>query len=163
MDLNEKNLSTKQPAAQTHARVSQPHEHGRRPRRTQTTARQGPQSFNRSDSTQTSASLKRGGRRYPFPKSARVLLRREFLSLQRRGKRSYSQHFVVISAPASGNRSRLGITATRRFGKAAVRNRMKRMLREFFRTRQARTTPAHSIRIIPKAAADPLDSVQVAE
>jgi len=163
MDLNEKNLSTKQPAAQTHARVSQPHEHGRRPRRTQTTARQGPQNFDRSDSTQTSASLKRGGRRYTFPKSARVLMRREFLSLQRRGKRLYSQHFVVISAPASGNHSRLGITATRRFGKAVARNRMKRILREFFRTRQARITPAQNVLIIPKVGADTLDFAQVVE
>src|SRR5215510_3157980 len=163
MDLNEKNLSTKQPAAQTHARISQPHEHRRRSRRAQTTPRQGPQTFDRADSTQTSASLKRGGQRSTFPKSARVLMRREFLSLQQRGKRLYSQHFVVISALAAGKQSRLGITATRRFGKAVVRNRMKRILREFFRRHQAQITPAQNILIIPKVGADTLDFVQVAE
>jgi ribonuclease P protein component len=163
MDLNEKNLSTKQPAAQTHARISQPHEHSRRARHSQTTPRQGPQTVNRSDSTQTSASLKREGQRYAFPKSARVLTRREFLSLQQRGKRLYSQHFVVISTPASGKRSRLGITATRRFGKAVVRNRMKRILREFFRKCRARITPAQNILIIPKVGADALDFARVAE
>jgi len=69
----------------------------------------------------------------------------------------------VVSALAAGNHSRLGITATRRFGKAVVRNRMKRILREFFRTRQARITPAQSILIIPKVGADTLDFAQVAE
>ncbi len=163
MDLNEKNLSTKQPATQTHARISHPDEHGGRSRRPQTTSRQGPQTFDRSDSTQASAPLNPEGQRYAFPKSARLLIRREFLSLQQRGKRRHSPHFVVVSAPAQGRRSRLGITVTRRFGKAVVRNRMKRVLREFFRTRQVYITPAQNILIIPKVGADALEFIQVAE
>ena len=163
MDLNEKNLSTKQPATQTHARISHPDEHGGRSRRPQTTSRQRPQTFDRSDSTQASAPLNPEGQRYAFPKSARLLIRREFLSLQQRGKRRHSPHFVVVSAPAPGRRSRLGITVTRRFGKAVVRNRMKRVLREFFRTRQVYITPAQNILIIPKVGADALEFIQVAE
>jgi ribonuclease P protein component len=163
MDLNEKNLSTKQPATQTHARISQPHEHDSRSRRPQTTPRQRPQTSDRSDSTQTSASLNRGVQRYTFPKSARLLVRREFLSLQQQGKRRHSRHFVVVSAPAPGQRSRLGITATRRFGKAVVRNRMKRVLREFFRTRLTQIIPAQNILIILKVGADTLDFTQVTE
>jgi len=163
MDLNEKNLSTKQPATQTHARISHPDEHGGRSRRPQTTSRQRPQTFDRADSTQASAPLNPEGRRYAFPKSARLLIRREFLSLQQRGKRRHSPHFVVVSAPAPGRRSRLGITVTRRFGKAVVRNRMKRVLREFFRTRQVYITPAQNILIIPKVGADALEFIQVAE
>ena len=163
MDLNEKNLSTKQPATQTHARISHPDEYGGRSRRPQTTSRQRPQTFDRSDSTQASAPLNPEGQRYAFPKSARLLIRREFLSLQQRGKRRQSPHFVVVSAPAPGRRSRLGITVTRRFGKAVVRNRMKRVLREFFRTRQVYITPAQNILIIPKVGADALEFIQVAE
>ncbi len=163
MDLNEKNLSTKQPATQTHARISHPDEHGGRSRRPQTTSRQRPQTFDRADSTQASAPLNPEGQRYAFPKSARLLIRREFLSLQQRGKRRHSPHFVVVSAPAPGRRSRLGITVTRRFGKAVVRNRMKRVLREFFRTRQVYITPAQNILIIPKVGADALEFIQVAE
>jgi ribonuclease P protein component len=163
MNLNEKNLSTKQPATQTHARISHPDEHGSGPRRAQTTPRQRPQTSDRSDSTQASAPLNRGAQRYAFPKSARLLMRREFLSLQQHGKRRHSPHFVVVSTPAPGKRSRLGITATRRFGKAVVRNRMKRILREFFRTRQAYITPAQNILIIPKVGANALDFTQVAE
>lgn len=163
MDVNEKNLSAKQPATQTHARISQPDEHDSRSRRPQTTPRQRPQTADRSDSTQASASLNLGGPRHAFPKSARLLARREFLLLQQRGKRRHSPHFVVVSAPASGKRSRLGITVTRRFGKAVVRNRMKRVLREFFRVHRAQITPAQNILIIPKGGAPVLDFTQVAE
>ena len=163
MNLNEKNVSTKQPATQTHARISQPYEHDRRSRRPQTTPRQRPQTSNRSDSTQASASLNLGGQRHAFPKSARLLARREFLFLQQRGKRRHSPHFVVVSTLAPGQRSRLGITVTRRFGKAVVRNRMKRVLREFFRMHQAQITPAQNILIIPKVGAHALDFTQVAE
>ncbi|HJY80095.1 MAG TPA: ribonuclease P protein component [Candidatus Binatia bacterium] len=107
--------------------------------------------------------MNRRERRYAFAKSARLLTRWEFLSLQQGGKRRHSPHFVVVSLPASGKRSRLGITTTRRYGKAVVRNRMKRILREFFRTRQAYITPAQNILIIPKVGANALDFTQVAE
>ena len=163
MDLNEKDLSTKQLATQTHARVSRPDEHGSRPRRPQTAPRQGSQTPDRANSTQASASLNSEAQRHAFPKAVRLLSRREFLSLQQRGKRRHSPHFVMVSAPAQGGRSRLGITATRRFGKAVARNRIKRVLREFFRTRQAYITPAQDILIIPKGGADALHFIQVAE
>jgi ribonuclease P protein component len=40
---------------------------------------------------------------------------------------------------------------------------MKRVLREFFRTRQVYITPAQNILIIPKVGADALEFIQVAE
>jgi ribonuclease P protein component len=40
---------------------------------------------------------------------------------------------------------------------------MKRMLREFFRTHQAEISPAQDILVIPKAGADTLSFMQVAE
>ena len=163
MNLDEKDVSTKQLATQTHPRVSYSDEHRGRARRPQTASRQRSQNSDRSDSAQASAPLNLEARRYEFPKAARLLMRREFLSLQQRGKRRHSPHFVVISLPAQEGRSRLGITATRRFGKAVVRNRMKRILREFFRTRQAHITPARDILIIPKTGADTLSSIQMAE
>jgi len=163
MDPNEKDVSTEQPATQTHARVPYQNEHGSRPRRPQTASQQGAQTPDRADSTQTSASLNPGVRRYAFPKATRLLLRREFLFLQHRGKRRYSPHFVVISAPTQGERSRLGITTSRHFGKAVIRNRVRRMLREFFRIHQAEISPAQDILIIPKVGADTLSLRQVTE
>lgn len=163
MNHDEKDVSTKQPSPQTHARVSHTHEHDRRARRPQKTPRQRSQAPDRADSAQAGAALAPVAGRYGFPKAVRLLARREFLFLQNRGRRRYCPHFVVITAPARGGRSRLGITVTRRFGNAVVRNRMKRVLREFFRTRQEFIVPAQDILIIPKAGADTLEFAQVAE
>jgi ribonuclease P protein component len=97
-----------------------------------------------------------------FPKAARLLARREFLFLQQRGKKLHGPHFLVITAPGRTHRSRLGLTTSRRFGKAVVRNRMKRLLREFFRERQYMIFPAIDIIIIPKAGASQLSLPQIA-
>jgi ribonuclease P protein component len=163
MNLNEKDVSTKQHSPQTHAWVSHPHEHDSRSSRAQPAPDQGSQKAYRADPSQASKTIDAGISRSRFPKAARLLARREFLSLQQRGKRRYCPHFVVVLVPAQGNRSRLGIIVTRRFGNAVIRNRMKRILREFFRSRQNAIIPAQDILIIPRAGAELLTSTQVAE
>jgi ribonuclease P protein component len=163
MKRNEKNLSTKQCSQETYARISHTNEHDSGTRRPQTEARQGTQTPRRRDSTQTGAPLVALSGQLSFPKSARLLARREFLFLQNRGKRRHCPHFVVILFPAKGGQSRLGITVTRRFGNAVARNRMKRLLREFFRTCQARITPAQDILIIPRADARTLVLAHITE
>lgn len=163
MKGNEKNVSAKQRAQKTHARISDTNEHYRGTRRAQTTQRQRPKMPNRPDSAQTGASLDAQARPFSFPKSARLLARREFLLLQNRGKRRHCPHFVLLLAPAQGERPRLGITVTRRFGNAVQRNRMKRLLREFFRTRQEKFPPRQDVLIIPKAKAERLTLDQIAE
>ncbi len=162
MKRNEKNLSTKQRPQKTHARVPHSDEHDRRASRAQTPSRQRAQTPHRLDSTQTGASLVRQGKLLAFPKSARLLVRREFLFLQSHGKRRHCPHFVVVLSPAKGEKSRLGVTVTRRFGNAVARNRMKRLLREFFRTRRA-NTPAYDIVIIPRTGAHTLPLTRIAE
>ena len=42
-------------------------------------------------------------------------------------------YFVLFALPGKGGASRLGITATKKFGDAVDRNRMKRVVRELFR------------------------------
>lgn len=163
MKRNEKNLSTKQSSQETYARIPHSDEHHGGTRRTQTEARQRTQTSRRRDSTQTGAPLISQSGQLSFPKSARLLARREFLFLQNRGKRRHCSHFVVILFPAKGGRPRLGITVTRRFGNAVARNRMKRLLREFFRTYQARIMPAQDVLIIPRAGAHTLALTHIVE
>jgi ribonuclease P protein component len=57
---------------------------------------------------------------------------------------------------------RLGLVATRRLGKAVQRNRIKRVLREFFR-RHRTTLPAFDLVIMAKKGAAALGYHQVEE
>lgn len=161
MDRNEKNISTEQPSSQTNSRVSHPDEYDRGARRPQEAPRQGTQSPHRHRSTKTRTSL--AAPNGSFPKSVRLLERREFLFLQQKGRKRHSQYFLVATAPAQSGHSRFGITTSRRFGNAVVRNRMKRLLREFFRTHQSLIAPACDIVVIPRAGAEQLTLAQVTE
>lgn len=156
MKVNEKNLPTKQYSSQTHARLSDTDEHDSRPRSHKKTPSQGTQTSVRPDTTKAGTALGNQPAPYTLPKAARILVRREFLALQRKGRRRHTPHFVVITAKRPSGRSRLGITATRRFGNAVMRNLMKRRLREFFRLHQADFVPAQNVLIIPKTGAGTL-------
>ena len=161
MDPNEKNISAKQYSSKTNARISHSDEYRRRSRGDQATARQGTQTLDRHGSTKASAPLKTPNG--SFPKSVRLLERREFLFLQQKGRKRHSQNFLVATAPAQGKYSRFGITTSRRFGNSVVRNRMKRLLREFFRTHQALISPACDIVVIPRSGAEQLTLGQITE
>jgi ribonuclease P protein component len=164
MNPNEKDLSAKQHPAQAYARISHPHEYDSRPCRSQATSGQRAQDSHRTSSAQTSTTLTSAtARHFAFPKSARLLVRREFLTLQKRGRRRHCAHFVVLTAPAQQPWPRFGVTVSRRFGKAVVRNRMKRMLREFFRRYQVDIAPAQDIVIIPKTGAETISFSHLVE
>src|ERR1044071_2283159 len=74
----------------------------------------------------------RVGEEFSFPKAARIRRRREFLTLQRKGRRRHTEHFVVIRSLSDGSDSRLGVTVSSRVGNAVIRNRLKRLTRELF-------------------------------
>jgi|SRR5581483_2719918 len=97
-----------------------------------------------------------------FPKSARLLRRREFVALQRDGRRRHTTHLVFIRRPTSQSRSRIGLTVSKRVGNAVVRNRIKRLLREVFRSRVDAISPASDLVIIAKPGADTMTYAQAA-
>ena len=75
-----------------------------------------------------------------LPKSARIRKRREYLQTYRTGRKSFGRYVVVFALPNEGLGTRLGITATRKVGKANVRNLRKRWTREVFRRNRAALT-----------------------
>lgn len=97
-----------------------------------------------------------------FPKAERLRRRAEFVALKRTGARSHLRSFVVIRQPSSSGNARLGITVGRRVGKAIARNRLKRLIREVFRTRMRDTDLAQDVLVIARAGADKLQYAQVA-
>jgi len=97
-----------------------------------------------------------------FSKAARLRHRQEFLRAQAQGKRFHTRHFGVTLAPMAEGHPRLGLVATRRLGKAVQRNRVKRLLREFFRRHQT-GLPAFDLVIMAKKGASALEYHQVEE
>lgn len=68
-----------------------------------------------------------------LPKQKRLAKRREFLRTYDEGRKLFSRFTVVFFAPNALPFSRVGITATKKLGKANVRNRIKRWTREVYR------------------------------
>lgn len=68
-----------------------------------------------------------------LPKEKRLAKRREFLRVYEKGRKLFSRYTVLFFAPNDLSHSRIGITATKKVGKANVRNRLKRWTRETYR------------------------------
>lgn len=67
-----------------------------------------------------------------FPKRVRVRRRPEYLAIQHRGLR-VSGRWMSLSALPNPGFARLGLTVSRKVGNAVHRNRVKRVLRDWFR------------------------------
>ena len=88
----------------------------------------------------------------------------EFLRLQRNGVRFQSPHFVLYAGclDHEPERSRLGVTVSRRIGNAVVRNRVKRRVRECFRKELRTHLPVGtSIVVIARGGAGALESATI--
>ena len=68
-----------------------------------------------------------------LPKTKRLAKRREFLSVYEKGQKIVSRYVVLFFAANALPHSRIGITATKKLGKANIRNRLKRWTREVYR------------------------------
>ncbi len=68
-----------------------------------------------------------------LPKLRRLARRREFLRVYETGRKLFSRYCVLFYADNGLPYSRIGITATKKLGKANVRNRLKRWTREVYR------------------------------
>jgi ribonuclease P protein component len=68
-----------------------------------------------------------------LPKEKRLAKRREFLRVYETGRKLFSRYCVLFFAANGLPHSRVGITATKKLGKANVRNRLKRWTRETYR------------------------------
>ncbi|MGZ8867699.1 MAG: ribonuclease P protein component [Thermoanaerobaculia bacterium] len=68
-----------------------------------------------------------------LPKEKRLAKRREFLRVYETGRKIFSRYSVLFFAANDLPYSRIGITATKKLGKATLRNRLKRWTREVYR------------------------------
>jgi ribonuclease P protein component len=151
---HETHLPTEQQAPQTDARVPGADEYARRAAGSQTPAGQGPQAPDGFHPAQAAALSSAGGNQSQrFPAQYRLRKRHEFLALQREGRRETVCHFTVITRHRQHPPSRLGITTSRKVGGAPTRNRIRRLVREFFRRHRVELTPPRDVLVIARPSA----------
>ena len=88
---------------------------------------------------------------FRLKKKERITRRSEFLEITKQGIRYNTQNFLIIIF--SGNNEpirRLGITVSKKVGGAVKRNRVKRLLREFFRLHKEQLPESSDILFIAK-------------
>ena len=98
---------------------------------------------------------------YALSKADRLLNRPEFTRLAKTGKKIQNRHFILYYSRSTGDRSRIGITVSRKVGKAVRRNRLKRLSREYFRLNRHELIGFWDINIIAKKSAAELVNEKV--
>ena len=88
-----------------------------------------------------------------FPKSSRLRKRGQFLRTQRVGRRLYTAHLIVYVSKNRNQNNRLGLTVSKKVGKAHYRNQVKRCIREAFRHSDLRQGQGFDISVIAKREA----------
>ena len=84
----------------------------------------------------------------------RLRKRAQFLRTQRKGRRRSGAHFIVYARANDLDWTRLGVTASKRVGKANVRNWWKRRIREIFRRNKEQFPIGYDLVVIVDSEAD---------
>ena len=87
-----------------------------------------------------------------FRKEERLRRRREYLAVQRRGAKIHLEQLLAFVRPSPEGR-RVGITVSKKVGKAVIRNRVKRLLREVWRRSKQLFPKQHDLVIVAKKGA----------
>lgn len=88
----------------------------------------------------------------------RILRPNDFAQVRKRGKSARQNGFAVAILP--GIKRRLGIAVSKRCGGAVQRNRIKRVVREFFRLNRDKF-PVGDCVVIPAAGAGKMDNEDI--
>lgn len=96
-----------------------------------------------------------------FPKAHRLRHRQEFQGLRQAGKKKHTPHFIVLHIVKKNGPTRLGLTVSKKVGGAVQRNRVKRLVREWFRRNHEHLPACTDFSIIAKKGAAAMDCAAV--
>lgn len=151
---NEKNLPAEQPFQKKDPWISGSHVHQEWKTGHQEKKSQGAEKARGTDSIQIVPEAT------TFSKAERLLKRSDFLLIASTGRRYHTEHYIIVWSENVTGITRLGVTVTRKTGKAVIRNRIKRYIREYFRLHK-RFFLKSDYNIIAKKGADELSFQQV--
>lgn len=92
---------------------------------------------------------------FSFPKTARLLSKNHYQRVCRSGKKFFGESIIIDYFLGLSPCPKLGITVSRRFGKAILRNRFKRVVREAFRLHCHSLPKNLEINILPRKSTPP--------
>lgn len=70
---------------------------------------------------------------FGYSREERLLKRADYVKVSEQGRKIISPHFIILMRFSCGTTARIGITASRKVGNAVKRNRIKRLIREYYR------------------------------
>ncbi len=100
---------------------------------------------------------------YEFPRREHLTRRVEYLAACREGNKWVGRAFVCFIARREGQGRKFGFAVSRKVGKAVVRNRVKRYLREVYRTHRPRLADDIHVVVIARPEAAKLDYHQCSD
>lgn len=148
-------VSAEQTSPQESAWIPRPDGYHERPQDPVAAPQEGKGAADRVDSEEVVAG---GGEPATFPQTCRIRKRGEYDRTFRGGRSRHTEHLRVVVAKAAGEESRLGLVVSRKVGKAHARNRVKRLVREYFRTHRRAFRAPLDIVVVAKRGAAELDA-----
>ena len=100
-------------------------------------------------------------RAFSLTKGERLLRPSQFRRLTEDGNRIDSDFFIIVYAANGLGRLRLGITVSKRVGRAVIRNRVKRLVREYFRQHKGIFSDSYDVNVIVKSGTPDLSSRRI--
>ena len=134
---NEAHISTEQSPPKKNLRLSSPDENRQWPQSSETTTTRW--------TKDTSPLINQS-----FPKRLKLRKSFEFQQLKKKSQRLVGQTICIDWVVTANVETRLGMTASRRFGDAHERNRFKRLVREAFRTMRSELPQNLDLNILPR-------------
>jgi ribonuclease P protein component len=131
--LRETDFSAQQPAPQADARIPGADAHPPRPGSDRPAAPEGTQAPERLMPDEERLPRSTPGATQRLPAEERLRQRKDYLRCYRTGRRRHGSLAILYFVPNQLEGPRLGITASRKVGKAVVRQRLKRRIKEIYR------------------------------